>query len=120
MKVSTLISVHALYKDAGYLGLSTRTIQYWVTEDIIPHPIHIGKEAYYDLSSCPIYDYIRAVKILKDDLGNSLEIIRGILKAKEDDIVNFHAMLVDHMVKNWNRFNAKALEGGKMYDNNSR
>jgi len=62
-----LLPIEQFYTEAEEYGFNKRTLQWYVTEGIIPRAIHIGKEAYYKLSECPIYEYLHIISILKED-----------------------------------------------------
>ena len=92
-----LIPIARFYSDAEKIGFSVRTLQWYVTEGLLPKPVHVGKEAYYKLSKCPIYDYLSIIKILKDDCKFSLGKIRTVIdnyKKKREDIEKLNEILM--------------------------
>ena len=103
MDHENLHPIGKLYKEIWKMyGFSERTLQWYVTQGHLPKPIHQGKEAFYDLNECPIYDYILIIKILRDECKFSLAKIRKVLdnyRMKKEYIEQLNILLcglVDH------------------------
>ena len=97
-----MIHVNTVYERIEKeLGLSKRTMRWYVTEQLIPQPVHEGKEAYYDLKDAQLIEKLKIIKLLQNKLGYGLHEIKCIMKLYQDSDAELLLAMLEELVKEY-------------------
>lgn len=77
--LANLIPVQQFYAQAeSQLGIKSRTIQWYVTEKLLPKPIHVKGEAYYDPTT-NVGKQLKLIQLLQKELELKLYQVKQIV-----------------------------------------
>ncbi len=76
------------------LKIPMRIIRWYVSEGLIPQPVHEGRKAFYDIDATKLIERLRVIKLLQNEFKYPLDRIKEIIsKYNAEDIGNILPIL---------------------------
>jgi DNA-binding transcriptional MerR regulator len=90
-------------------------VRWYVTEQLIPQPVHEGKEAYYDLEKTQLIERLKIIKLLQEKLSYELHHIKDIMKLYASSNAEQLLAMLETLVKEYPVY----LKAGRLNSINS-